>query len=438
MKLSASASAIGLSVAYLAAMAACSSAPPDSGTPTPSAGAPGAGAAAVAGGGSTSAGAGGTPATGAGAGGMAPAGGAPPTAGAAGAAGAAGGGTAGGTATGEGPCPAGVLGHCDAGVTAASYPTYADYTLALVEDFPAAMDLDMDPIFTWSDGSPADGQTAFRKNQIQFNNGKMIIKAEVNPGCPVSTFNPNSDMCVPSYTSYAEPKKPGTTGKVEKMGVWSGEFRTKYNNYRYGRYEAKFKTPMANPGHETDAAMAGGFLSTMFVFRSPKWAQWNEIDVELEGKIPGKIAGNMILVPTGSEGYPAGNASNFESTQGLPAGYNNTQEHVYAFTWTSTEVHWYVDGVETHMDNGTGKSKVPNVSAKIMMNLWFFNGDAFGVGANNKFPMQAEYEYFRFYKLNTEMVYPCSPTPACLKTTGGVGDYTTSGQNNPMETGYGT
>jgi hypothetical protein len=25
---------------------------------------------------------------------------------------------------------------------------------------------------------------------------------------------------------------------IRKMGVWGGELRTRYNNYRYGRYEA--------------------------------------------------------------------------------------------------------------------------------------------------------------------------------------------------------
>ena len=428
MKLSASASAIGLSVAYLAAMAACSSAPPDSGNPTPQAGAPGAGAAAVAGGGSTSAGAAGTPATNAGAGGAAM--------GMAGAGGSVAGGTAGGAAGAAGAatagqCPTGVEGHCDPGAT---YPTYPGYTLALVEDFPAPIDLDTDPVFTWSDGSPEQSQTRFRKEQIQFANGHMIIKAE-SPK-PADTFNTNG---IDGYTSYAEPKKPGTTGMVGKTGVWSGEFRSKYNNYRYGRYEVKFKAPVANPGMQTvPGGAAGGFLSTMFVFRSPKWTTWNEIDIELEGKIPTTVAGNMILVPTGSETYPGGSASNFESAQGLPAGYNNTQEHVYAFTWTATEVHWYVDGAETRVDKGKVpgmmmyKSDVPNVSAKIMMNLWFFNGDAFGIGANNKFPMQSEYDYFRFYKLNGE-TYPCSPTPACLSAA----DYPKTAQNNPTEQNYG-
>ena len=324
---------------------------------------------------------------------------------------------------GEGGCPAGVLGHCDAGAT---YPTYAGYTLALVEDFPVAIDLDKDPIFTWSDGSPSDGQTGFRKGNVQFASGKMILKAESD--CPAKA---NNSACYPARTAYAEALSPNATANVGQMGVWSGELRSKYNNYRYGRYEVKFKAPVANPGQEGTDTLSGNYLSTMFVFRTPRNVVWNEIDIELEAWHHDHIAGNVVNA-TGRVGYPADKASAWDLAQA--GGYAITQEHVYAFTWTPSSIDWYLDGVSIKSYAGTGAAAIPTLSTKIVMNLWVFGSSAaFGDGANNKFPFTAEYDYFRFYKLNSETKYPCSPTPACLDAA----DKTASAQNNGTEVNYG-
>ncbi len=427
MKLWASASAIGLSMAYL--VSACSSDPGDpntyhAGAPgtggapgggAPTAGAPGGGA--PAGGGAPGAGAPGGGDTSAGTGGAAPVGGA---------GGAAPAGGAGGTAGGS--CPPNVDGHCDAGAT---YPTYPGYTLKLVEDFSTALDLDHDPIWTWSDGSPESGQTGFRKDQISFTGGKMIIKAE-SP-CAAKTTN---SACIDARTSYGEAQSPNKTALVQKMGVWSGELRTKYNNYRYGRYEVKFKAPIANPGQEATDNMSGDYLSTMFVFRTPKNVTWNEIDIELEPLRHNQVAGNVVNV-NGATGYPNGSDHVFPWNVPVPsvASYAITQEHIYAFNWTPTGIDWFIDNMTTPIQHfaGTGGDPIPTLSAKIMMNLWVFSGTAFGDGANNKYPFQAEYDYFHFYKLDTEAKYPCTPAPACLDAA----DKTQSAQNNGTEMNYG-
>ncbi len=235
----------------------------------------------------------------------------------------------------------GVVGHCDANAT---YPTYPGYTLNLVEDFPAPIDLDNDPILTWSDGSPVDGQTRFRKEQISFASGKMIITAQPPDGCAPQTGNA---QCIDGGISYAEPAPNMSTGMVGKMGIWSGEVRTKYNNYRYGRYEAKYHAP----------ANTGGFLSTLFVFRTPKWTIWNEIDNELEPSIPTSVAGNVVFGPQGYTGYPNATAQNDAwSAMIATANYMIADEHVYAFTWTPTEIDWYLDGNTTPIQTFKGKS----------------------------------------------------------------------------------
>ncbi len=432
MKVWASTSAIGLSATYL--VTACSGTPAgDDNTyhPTTAGTSSTAGAAATAAGSGNTAGAGtaGTPGGGNGTGGAGPT-----TAGAgttggvgtAGGGGAAGGGTTAGAGGGgdgvekEVACPANVQGHCSMG---AVYPTYPGYTLNLVEDFPVPLDLDKDPVMTWSDGSPADGQTGFRKEQIGFAGGRMTITAEAPAGCAAKTTNA---ACIPGRMAFGEAMNPNAQANVGMMGVWSGELRSKYNNYRYGRYEVKFTAPIANPGQEGTDNMSGNYLATMFVFRTPKNVKWNEIDIELEPWKHNHIAGNVVNA-TGATGYPAGNA--FAWDVAGPGNYAITQEHVYAFNWTPTKIEWFVDGTSIKDFAGSANDPIPTLSAKIMMNLWVFSGTTFGDGVNNKFPFKSSYDYFRFYKLDTETTYPCSPVPTCLPAE----DKTKSAQNNPGE-----
>jgi hypothetical protein len=317
-----------------------------------------------------------------------------------------------------GACPANVLGHCD---SAANYPTYPGYALQMVEDFCAPLDLDHDPIWTWSDGAPADGATWFRKEQLTFAGGKMTITA--------------NRMAQPAgFTSYSESDYNSMTGKPIGRTVVSGEFRTKYNNYRYGRYEVRYRSPKAN----ADVTM-GGYLATMFAFRTPKWRTWNEVDIELEpfdespgvGSIVRKIAGNVVYFKNngaGVPGYPGGAAFVADPPAGV-ANYIQTDVHTYAFEWTATKVTWYVDGIVAHTYTGTAP-KIPDLSAKIMMNLWVFGGTHFGDPAANTYPLQSEYEWFRFYKQTGE-TYPCTSTPGCLQAAD-----TEFAKNNVSETTY--
>ncbi len=433
MKVWASASAIGLSLTYL--VTACSGTPAqdDNSYHPTTAGAPGtAGSTGTAGSGPATAGNTGTAGStaGNGTGGSAPLGGAATTGGNATGGNTTGGGTTAGAGGGgdgvekEVACPANVQGHCSMGAT---YPTYPGYTLNLVEDFPVPLDLDKDPVMTWSDGSPADGQTGFRKDQIGFAGGRMTITAEAPAGCEAKTTNA---ACIPPRMSYGEALSPAAQNTVNAMGVWSGELRSRYNNYRYGRYEVKFTGPIANPGQEATDNMSGNYLSTMFVFRTPKNVKWNEIDIELEPWKHNHIAGNVVNA-TGATGYPAGNA--FAWDVAGPGAYAITQEHVYAFNWTPTKIEWFVDGTSIKDFAGSANDPIPTLSAKIMMNLWVFSGTTFGDGKNNKFPFKSSYDYFRFYKLDTETTYPCSPVPTCLPAE----DKTKSAQNNPSEANYG-
>jgi beta-glucanase (GH16 family) len=337
------------------------------------------------GGGTPAGGAGGT-APAAGAGGTAPAAGAGGTAGGAGGAGGTqgGGGTA-GTAPTSCPNLPGVVGHPDC---AATYDPVPGFTLALVEEFAAPIDLVNDPIWTYSDGHP-DGPVRFVKEGISFADGKMILTM--------------SDTPVEASHSYAEEED------VDTRAYSSGEFRTKYNNYRYGRYEVRFKAPSVIPG---DTTTNGGYVATMFIFRNPKFTNWREIDLEQIGDSP-TVMGTNLINGDNKQAWGAEFADTADSPHTIP--FNARADfHDYAFEWTSESVTWYADGVQIRQQVGPAKLPIPEMSAKIMMNLWW--GSFGGNGATNQWPLVTEYEWFRFYKWDMETTYPVAD-PTMLPQT---------------------
>src|ERR1044071_9938382 len=97
------------------------------------------------------------------------------TGGAGGLGGTGGAGTGGAGTGGTGTCLPGVLGHPDC--TQPTPPAHAGFTLYLVEDFSAPIDLVNDPIWTYSDGEQPEGDQRFVKDAITFAGGNMVITA---------------------------------------------------------------------------------------------------------------------------------------------------------------------------------------------------------------------------------------------------------------------
>jgi beta-glucanase (GH16 family) len=344
---------------------------------------------------------GGTPAVGGASGGTAPVGGsggiANPGGGTGGTPAVGGGGSGAGGAPAGGGCPnlPGVKGHPDC---AATYPTHAGFTLALVEEFNAPIDLVNDPIWTYSDGHP-DGPVRFVKDHVSFDGGYMNLSMDATP--------------VAGSHSYAEEED------VTDRAYSSGEFRSKYNNYRYGRYEANYKPPAVQPGN---TMINGGYVATLFIFRTPKFTQWREIDLEKTGDNSNMMATNLINGDNKAAWGP-----DFADT-GNPATlpFNARDDfHTYAFEWTSAGVTWYVDDQMIRQQLGPAKLPIPDMSAKIMMNLWWgsFGGD----GANNMYPLVTQYDWFRFYKWDMDTTYPMDD-PTMLPETDRDGS-----KNNPED-----
>lgn len=278
--------------------------------------------------------------------------------------------------------------------TSVNYPQYPGFTLYLAEEFEEPLDLNKDKFWTWSDGGLTEGQVRFVKEQIQFSNGKMMIQVGENRG------QAHVEGC-----SHAE------KGHVASKPLFSGEMRSRSNLFRYGRYEVRMKAPRVQPGNDD---VNGNYISTMFLYRDSKYQNWREIDFEITGDGPNTVTTNMLRADFQSKWSPGIQASRHHQLTGK---FNSRASfHTYAFEWLPDKVTWYIDDQKVR-EQVAGKLAIPDKSGKIMMNLWIFGGGGFGgheIG-NNRYPMTAEYDYFRFYKWDGETHYPCAEgSESCL------------------------
>ncbi|CAE7378508.1 licB, partial [Symbiodinium sp. CCMP2456] len=242
-------------------------------------------------------------------------------------------------------------------------------------EFDSPLDLDSDPIWTWSDGGLFEGDVRFVKQQIRFEDGKMKISATKNPGY-------STQAC-----SHAE------VGTVDHKPLVSGEFRSRRNIFRYGRYEVRMKAPDVQPGNPD---VDGNFVATMFIFRDAKFRHWREIDIEVTGDSPNSVTTNVLRADNTEFWRPQIASVRETNVQGNA----RAEFHTYGFEWLPDRITWYIDGVPVRSHYG-GNPPIPDKSAKVMMNLWIFGPKANFGGRqidNNRYPMTSEYDWFRFYK----------------------------------------
>jgi hypothetical protein len=270
-------------------------------------------------------------------------------------------------------------------------PTYPGFTLVLDEEFDRPLDLDHDPVWTWGDGAPTPGTTRFQRGGLAFTGGQLIITIS-QPASPV-----------PSGPSYSQPTINSEKSTAPQRTTVSGELRTRYNNYRYGRYETRL-TASAPP--ETGGERQVAFF---FVNRQPQWQEWNEIDLavwphqapSLVFTVANRLTMSAFVPPT-SGALDAG------------AAFSPSQTHDYAITWLPDRIDWIVDGVVVRTGPMSGLDAVPpSHSAKIAVNLWTFS-QASPPSPQLDYPVTLAVDYVRFYKWDKETTYPCSPTPGCL------------------------
>merc|ERR1712059_3682 len=74
-----------------------------------------------------------------------------------------------------------------------------------------------------------------------------------------------------------------------------------------------------------------------------------------------------------------------------------TDFHDYAFEWLPDSITWFIDGKKIR--EVKKPHNIPDMSAKILMNLWLFSSPYYfggSNGGNNQYPFHSEYEWFRF------------------------------------------
>jgi beta-glucanase (GH16 family) len=200
----------------------------------------------------------------------------------------------------------------------------------------------------WTNGPPF--WCGWRADHVDFSSGVMRLRLDDVP-C-VS----NPDDC--SGQPYA-----------------SGEYWT-IQLYPYGRVEARLKP-----------ARQEGVVTSLFTYTGPSDGNpHDEIDIEFLGRDTTMMEVNYYV--NGVGGHEAQIALGFDAADAF---------HVYAFEWSPTAIHWFVDDVLVHTEtNASGP--LPSTPGHVMVNLWPGIGvDAWlGPFVYPGSPIYADYDWIRY------------------------------------------
>lgn len=189
-----------------------------------------------------------------------------------------------------------------------------------------------------------------------------------------------------------------------------GELRTKaHKKIRYGRYETRMKAPARD--------LASGYISSLFTYTNEgEPREWEEIDIELEGGRPDKFQANLIYGINAWQWWTTRQWGAWEDKINIAP---VDEWRVYAIEWLPTKINWYVDGVlikslkQTMLDcvpkcisPQIYPTPIPDNLSQLMMNFWIPKDEIqneFGGNKNrNLYPMYAQYDWIRFYELDSE------------------------------------
>lgn len=276
-----------------------------------------------------------------------------------------------------------------------AYPGYSGeyigFTLMIDERF------DEFDASLWKKGDGAVGGEAYCRFQdqgVQVNDGKLqLIVAE--------------EAVAPGWSQdHQQQKGP--------YPYSCGELRTQPDKrFRFGRIETRMKAPARGT--------ASGYISSLFTYtndvdnQDSVLKEWEEIDVELEGGRPDKFQANLIYGTDTWEWWRTRVYGAWEDK--IEVGPVDAWR-VFAIEWLPDVIKWYVDGklVKTLAQDDidcqpacVGQQQkptpIPDNPATLFMNFWIpvdSVQDNFGGNkARNVYPMKTEYDWFRYYQLDS-------------------------------------
>jgi hypothetical protein len=295
-----------------------------------------------------------------------------------------------------------------------AYPKYEGFNLEIAEEFtttdwPDGLTWDgnfvsNDVVWEPSDGGFNENIVRFQPEGIHFENDMMVLRIENQPAAGNDSHSEGDNISDSDVLFVGDKAMSG------------GEVRSAENNYRFGRYEMRMKPPDPANGQP---GTADGFLATMFIFHTPKQVNWRETDFEVLGNneiLTQHVYNNNTL--SWCDPCAAG-----DTQHDLPGDFDFRDWHEYAFEWLPDQVNWYVDGqlIRTYNHPVDGQpdqsqTEIGWLSAKIIMNFWIFNPDWGGLGGNsaaNTYPIDNNYDWFRFYRWDQDGDKDTYPETVC-------------------------
>lgn len=127
----------------------------------------------------------------------------------------------------------------------------------------------------------------------------------------------------------------------------SGEYRSN-GHYQYGTYTVRMK-----------AVNHDGVVSSFFIYTGPSESNpWDEIDIEITGKVPTQLQTNYYTDGVGGHEHI------------IELGFDASADfHTYSIVWMPESISWYVDEDLKHTENGSNGA-LPTTPGRIMMNFW--------------------------------------------------------------------
>lgn len=309
---------------------------------------------------------------------------------------------------------------------AADYPLYPGFNLEVAEDFttanwPHGLTWDAnyrsnDTVWEPSDGGFGGNRVRFSPDNLIFKNDALVLRIDKTPQ-PASFSHSEGDNCeaagVTTNLAFCTASNPNGGAKFAPPADFKGgEVRTRNNHFRFGRYEVNIDPP----DRGTAVGNADGFIAAMFTWFTPRDFHWRENDVEVLGNKTNTYLTNIFF----TNKSPTWDASIESSNQASapPSAYDPRIAHTYAVEWLPTSVKWFVDGELVRTYGGATLKpgvEISQLSTKVVFNFWLMAGGAVGgVGAGNVYPIEAKFDFFRYYRWDQDGDKKTYPEVECM------------------------